>query len=52
LRRLAGQFETGNAELAPFEFMALAALRFERLRRGDAGRLPAAFPAGAPFDEI
>jgi hypothetical protein len=30
----------------------LAALRFERLRRGDAGRRPAAFSASAPLDQI
>src|ERR1039458_6132191 len=50
--RLAGQFESGNAELAPFQFMSLAALRFQRLRSRDAGRLPAPFPAGAPLDEV
>src|SRR5258708_21599571 len=32
--------------------MPLAALRLERLRRGDAGRFPAPFPAGAPLDQI
>ena len=30
----------------------LAALRFDRLRRGDAGRLATPFPAGAPLDEV
>jgi hypothetical protein len=33
-----------------FEFVPLAALRFERLRHGDAGRLSPAFPAGAPLE--
>ena len=32
--------------------MPLAALRFERLRRGNASRFPAPFPPGAPLDEI
>ena len=32
--------------------MALAALRFERLSRGDAGRLSTPFTAGPPLDEV
>ena len=51
-RRLACQFKAGKAKLAPFQFVPFAALCFECLRRGDAGRLPAAFPAGAPLDKI
>jgi hypothetical protein len=48
----AGRFKPGDAQLSALQFIALAPLRFERLRRGDAGRLATPFPAAAPLDEV
>ena len=48
----AGCFKTGDTHLPALQFMALAALRFERLSGGDAGRLATSFSAGPPLDEV